>query len=308
MLPAPGFHHLHLNSVDSGAAIDFYVRHFPRSTKTTWGGLPALAAPNDVLVLFTKVASPPPTSPQTAIWHFGWHVTDTRASLETYRTRRDLELLPLYTTDEGGSVLVSSDSWPGTGGVPGRTKAQIAEAIATGVQPTRKGGFGYMRGPDDALVEYAGDHPAERFNHVHMFHDDPFCAQLWYQQHLNAPVVAGRTPREPVTETTCRVPRTPDRSWPALNREGMYRAPAAAVVFGDVALPSYVRQDDVPLASSRGHLYDHIALSVGDLDAWIAKLRGEGVTFLEPPYRLGDTRAVMIEGPSREAIELVEVR
>ena len=307
MLPPPGFHHLHLNSVDPASAIDFYIRHFPLSTRTTWGGLPALAAPNDVLVLFTKVAAPPPTSPQSAIWHFGWHVTDTRASLESYRTRRDLELLPLYTTDEGGSVLVSSDSWPGTGGVPGRTKAQIAEAIATAVHPTRKGGFGYMRGPDDALVEYAGDHPAERFNHVHMFHDDPFCAQLWYVEHLNAPVVAGRTPREPVTETTCRVPRTPDRSWPALNRQGMYRAPAAAVVFGDVALPSYVRQDDAPLASSRGQLYDHIALSVADLDAWIAKLRGEGVRFLDGPYRLGDTRAVMIEGPSREALELVEV-
>jgi len=308
MLPAPGFHHLHLNSVDPAAAIDFYARHFPRSARTTWGGQPALAAPNDALVLFTKVAAPPPTSPQTAIWHFGWHVTDTRASLETYRARRDLTLLPLYTTDEGGSVLVSSDSWPGTGGVPGRTKAQIAAAIATGVQPARKGGFGYMRGPDDALVEYAGDHPAERLNHVHMFHDDPFCAQLWYQQHLNAPVVAGRTPLAPVTETTCRVPRGPDRSWPSLTREGMYRAPAAAVVFGDVALPSYVRQEDAPLAGTRGHLYDHIALRVSDLDAWVAKLRGEGVTFLEAPYRLGDTRAVMIEGPSREAVELVEVR
>jgi hypothetical protein len=32
------------------------------------------------------------------------------------------------------------------------------------------------------------------------------------------------------------------------------------------------------------------------------------VTFLAPPYPLGDTRAVMIEGPSREAIELVEVK
>jgi len=306
MLPPPGFHHLHLNSVDPASAIDFYIRHFPLSTRTTWGGLPALAAPNDVLVLFTKVAAPPPTSPQSAIWHFGWHVTDTRASLETYRSRRDLELLPLYTTDEGGSVLVSSDSWPGTGGLPGRTKAQIAEAIATGVQPARKGGFGYMRGPDDALVEYAGDHPAERFNHVHMFHDDPFCAQLWYVEHLNAPI--GRTSPTPVTAATCRVPRTPDRSWPSLTREGMYRAPAAAVIFGDVGLPSYVRQDDAPLASTRGHLYDHLALSVTDLDAWIAKLRGEGVTFLEPLYRLGDTRAVMIEGPSREAIELVEVR
>ena len=307
MLAVPGFHHLHLNSVDPDRAIDFYVRHFPRSAKTAWGGLPALSAPNDVLVLFTKVATPPPTSPQTAIWHFGWHVTDTRASLETYRSRPDLELLPLYTTDEGGAVFVSSDSWPSTGPTPGLTKAQIAEAKAKGVQPTRKGGFGYMRGPDDALVEYAGNHPAERFNHVHMFQDDPFCAQLWYQTHLNAPVFAGRTPQTPLTAATCTVPRGPDRSWPALDRDGMFRTPSAAVVFGDVALPWYVRQGDRPLASTRGQLYDHIALSVTDLDAWVAKLKGERVTFLEQPYKLGDTRAVMIEGPSREALELVEV-
>ncbi len=307
MLPAPGFHHLHLNSVDPGMAIDFYVRQFPPAARASWGGLPALAAPNDVLVLFTRVAAPPATSAQTAIWHFGWHVTDTRASLESYQGRPDLELLPLYTTDEGGSVFVSSDTWPSTGPTPGLTRSQIAEAKASGVQPTRKGGFGYMRGPDDALVEYAGNHPAERFNHVHLFQDDPFCAQLWYQTHLNAPVFAGRTSRTPLTEATCTVPRGPDRSWPALEREGMFRAPSAAVVFGDVALPWYMRQGDRPLGSTRGHLYDHIALSVTDLDAWVAKLRGEGVTFLEGPYALGDTRAVMIEGPSREALELVEV-
>jgi len=74
-----------------------------------------------------------------------------------------------------------------------------------------------------------------------------------------------------------------------------------------VAFPSYMRQNEQPLVSSRGHLYDHIALSVRDLDAWIAKLRGEGVRFLEEPYKLGATRAVMIEGPSREAVELVEI-
>jgi 4-hydroxyphenylpyruvate dioxygenase-like putative hemolysin len=74
-----------------------------------------------------------------------------------------------------------------------------------------------------------------------------------------------------------------------------------------VAFLWYMRQGDQPLVSRQGHVYDHIALSVTDLDAWIAKLRGEGVTFLTEPYQLGDTRAVMIEGPSREALELVEV-
>jgi hypothetical protein len=307
LLPAPGFHHLHLNSVDPDAAINFYVRQFPASAKASWGGLPALTAPNNVLILFTRVVTVPATAPQSAIWHFGWHVTDTRSSLESYQGRPDVTLLPLYTTDEGGSVFVSSDTWPSTGRTPGLTKAQIAEAKVKGVQPTRTGGFGYLRGPDQALVEYAGNHPAERFNHVHMYQDDPFCAQLWYQKHLHAPVFAGRTSAASLTEATCRVPRGPDRSWPALDRDGMFRAPSAAVVFGDVALPWYVRQGDRPLVSTRGQLHDHIALSVTDLEAWVTKLCSEGVTFLEEPYRLGDTRAVMIEGPSREALELVEV-
>src|SRR6185369_12728119 len=95
-LPAPGFHHLHLNSVDPDAAIEFYTRQFPTTARTRWDGLPALASPNDVLILFTRVSTPPATSPQTAIWHFGWHVTDTRASLERYRRRGDVTLLPLY--------------------------------------------------------------------------------------------------------------------------------------------------------------------------------------------------------------------
>ena len=307
MLPSPSFHHLHLNSVDPDTAIDFYVKRFPTGARTSWGGLPALAAPNDVLILFTEVAAPPPTSPQTAIWHFGWHVPDSRRTLESFQGQSGVDLLPLYTTDEGGEVFISSDTWPSAGSVPGLTRAQIAHARANGVEPTRSGGFGYLAGPDNALVEYAGNHPAERFNHVHFFHEDPFCAQLWYQKHLSAGVFAGRAPREPVTEGTCRVPRGPERSWPALERGGMFRSPSAAVVFGDVALPCYMRQGDAPLASTRGQLYDHIALGVADLDAWIAKLRGEGVTFLEEPYALGVTRAAMIEGPSREAIELVEV-
>lgn len=30
MLAAPGFHHLHLSSVDHDAAVDFYTRLFPK--------------------------------------------------------------------------------------------------------------------------------------------------------------------------------------------------------------------------------------------------------------------------------------
>ena len=308
MLPAPGFHHLHLNSVDPDAAITFYTRQFPSTSKSSWGGLPALKSPNNVLILFSKVAAPPPTSPQTAIWHFGWHVTDIRKTLAVYKGRPDVKLLPLYTSPEGGSVLISSDTWPGTGGVLGLTKAQITEARANGVKPAGGSGFAYLQGPDGAIVEYQGDRPVERMNHVHMYQEQPYCAQIWYRKHLNSPFVQGRTSAMPLTEANCNVARGPDRSWPALEPEGTYRVPTAAVEFGDVAFTWYARQGETPLVPTRGHLYDHVALSVADLDAWVAKLRREGVTFLTEPYALGDTRAVMIEGPSREAIELVEVK
>jgi catechol 2,3-dioxygenase-like lactoylglutathione lyase family enzyme len=307
MLPTPGFHHLHLNSVDPDVAIDFYVRQFPTSSKGIWAGLPALLAPNNCMILFNKVDTPPASEPQSAIWHFGWHVPDARATLDTFKTRPEVKLQPLYTTDEGGSVLISSDTWPNIGGTLGLTKPQIEDARRTGAKPLGGGGFVYLEGgPDNALVEFAGNHGAERFNHVHMWQEHPFCALLWYQKHLNAPVRPGFADTT-LTEDTCQVARGADKTWPALKQQGMYRTPRAGVEFGDVVLTWYANQGDTPLVSPRGQLQDHIGLSVTNLDAWITKLRDEGVTFLENVYRLGDTRAVMIEGPSREALELVEV-
>jgi catechol 2,3-dioxygenase-like lactoylglutathione lyase family enzyme len=305
-LPAPGFHHLHLNSTNPDAAIAFYTKAFPSTSKSTWGGLPALRSPNDVLVLFSKVDQPPATQPQTAVWHFGWHVTSERQTHARF-TREGVTLLPLYTTDEGGTVAISSDTWPGTGGVLGLTKVQIAEARAKGVKPAGGAGFGYIRGPDDALVEYQGDMPAERFNHVHLYQEHPFCAQLWYRQHLNAVVPQGRG-GEARTEANCQVPRGADTTWPALDVDGMYRTPTAGVTFGTVAVNWYMRQGERPLAATRGRLVDHFGVSVTDLDAWLAKLRRERVKVLLEPYKLGDTRAALIEGPSLEALELVEVR
>jgi catechol 2,3-dioxygenase-like lactoylglutathione lyase family enzyme len=289
------------------------VRSFPTTSRSTWGGLPALKSPNNVLVLFNKVDQPPATQPQTAVWHFGWHVTNERAAMT--RLKADgVTLLPLYTTDEGGTVNINSDTWPGTGGVLGLTKPQIEEAKKNNVKPAGGGGFAYIRGPDDALIEVQGDMPAERFNHVHMYYEDPFCSQLWYQKHLNVTVPQGRRGAGNAgndiqrTEANCKVTRGADKTWPALEVDGMYRTPSAGVTFGDVAMNGYMRQGDRPLVGTRGHLADHIGLSVGNLDAWVSKLRGEGVRFLEQPYKLGDTRAVMIEGPSREALELVEVK
>src|SRR4030095_2094750 len=97
-LPAPVFHHLHLNSINPEAAIEFYTKAFPTTSRGTFAGLPALRSPNNVWVLFNKVASPPATQPTTAFWHFGWHVTDERATLDRF-LKQNIPLLPLYTGD-----------------------------------------------------------------------------------------------------------------------------------------------------------------------------------------------------------------
>jgi catechol 2,3-dioxygenase-like lactoylglutathione lyase family enzyme len=307
MLPTPGFHHIHLNAVDPDRAIGWYTRQFGCTSKGEWGGYKALKSDNDVMVLFTKVDRPPPQEPQSAIWHFGWHVTDSQKTVADFKQRPEIQMCSLYTEETGGAVFVSSDTWPNIGNTLGRTKAQIAEAKAQHIEPTRVGGFAYMEAPEHTLIEIAGNHGQERFNHVHMWQEDPFCALIWYQKHLNAPLRPGYDGTT-LTEANCKVPRHPDRTWPALKQAGMFRTPRAGVEFGDVSLIWYANQGDKKLVSPLGQQQDHIALSVSDLDAWIAKLKGEGVKFLDGPYKLGPTRAVMIEGPSLEAIELVEVK
>ena len=89
----------------------------------------------------------------------------------------------------------------------------------------------------------------------------------------------------------------------------MFRTPAVqTTVFGDVSLFFYMNQGGTPAGPTRGHLMDHFALSVADLDAWIAKLQGGERHVPRAAYTLGGLRAVMIEGPSKEAIELIEVK
>ena len=299
----PHFHHLALNSTDPEAAIAFYVKQFPATSRSTWEGLPALASPSHVMIVFQKVRKSPPADPEaTAYWHFGWSAADSRVSLEKFRAQN--LLAPFYTDDAGNFVGISSDTYPYPPGVPGRTRAQLEEAVAQKLEPRRIGGNGYIFAPDHAIVEFTGNAP-ERFDHVHMWQDDPLCAQLWYMKHLLA------TPRRgsaPISEDSCKVARGAEPSWPSLDGKGTYRFPTGGVSFDDVAMNWYMNQTDKPLAPTTGHLMDHVSLSVADLDAWILKLKTEGVTFLKPLHRIGSTRAVMIQGPSHEAIELIEVR
>ena len=146
MLPTPKFHHMHLNSIDPDAAIDFYTRQFPSTSKGSWGGFPALKSPNNVMVLFTKIDTPPISEPQSAIWHFGWHVTDSRRSLETYKTpARGRAAAALH--ERGGRL--GADQQRHLAGPGRRARAdQGADCRGQGSKASRPaggGGFAYMK-------------------------------------------------------------------------------------------------------------------------------------------------------------------
>src|SRR5215469_2008778 len=103
----PAFHHLHLNSTNPDAAIEFYTRNFPSTSRATWNGIPALKA-GKIYILFNKVARPPALTPQTAIWHFGFQVVDERANLTRFQNL-GTEVLPLYTGEGDRFVYINSD-------------------------------------------------------------------------------------------------------------------------------------------------------------------------------------------------------
>src|SRR4029077_11209708 len=208
--PEIRFHHVHLNSVNPAAAAEYYTKAFTTSVKTTFNGEVAVRTVNGPLLLFTKVNTPPTTQPQSAIWHFGWNTPDSRAYLQRFHTLK-LDVVPMYADPENTVIEISSDALPNF-----PTTARIKELRAQGTQPARVGGFQYLRGPDGSLVENAGNFPpTEYFNHVHMFHEDPACAQLWYTTTLaGRPAVDG--PGR-ITAENCKRPYD-EVTWPAFDK------------------------------------------------------------------------------------------
>jgi hypothetical protein len=300
------FHHVHLNAMNPAAAAAYYPKPFAQSaSKTTFNGFEAVKTGN-VYILFTKVNTPPQnelTGPQTSVWHFGWNTPDSRKYDEKFRAM-GLEIAQMWDAADGKLVDMSSDTLPGF-----PTQEQILEMRAKGTQPTRQGGFGYLRGPDGAMIENAQSGTVERFNHVHMYHEHPRCAMEWYVTHLGATMPQGRGGAAPAAPEggDCHTKMYAPPTWPSFAKTGFVRDPAGGVNFDDISI-SIRPWPGGGLVSTRGKIVDHWALSTADLNVTVARLKREGVKFLEEIHTWGNTRAAMIEGPDRIAIELVEVK
>ena len=302
------FHHVHLNSVNPAEAAAYYPKPFSESaTKTTFNGFEAVKTGN-VYILFTKVATTPQnelTGPQTAVWHFGWNTPDSRKYDEKFRAM-GLQIAQMWDALDGKLVDMSSDTLPG---LP--TQEQILEMRAKGAEPERRGGFGYLRGPDGAMIENAQAGTTERFNHLHMYHEHPNCAMDWYAEHLGARRPQGRgrggDNAPPARPGDCRTYWYAPPTWPSFAKTGFVREPSGGVNFDDISI-SIRPWPGGGLVSTRGKIVDHWALSTADLTATVTRLKRENVKFLEDIHPWGNSRAAMIEGPDRVAIELVEVK
>ena len=132
----------------------------------------------------------------------------------------------------------------------------------------------------------------------------------WYVTHLGAtiPQPQGRgAAAAPPATGDCHAKLYAPPTWPSFAKTGFVRDPAGGVNFGNISI-SIRPWPGGGLVSPRGTIVDHWALSTPDLTATVARLKREEVKFLEEIHPWGSMRAAMIEGPDRNAIELVDVK
>jgi catechol 2,3-dioxygenase-like lactoylglutathione lyase family enzyme len=268
-MPPARFHHVHLNSVDPAAAIEFYAAHF-KGRKERFAGLTDALWTGDSWLLFTKVAAPPPSELLSGVWHIGWGAEDMPA---TY-----------------GKQLAAGTRFA-------TPVTDISDLVGGG----RSFFYAYVDGPDHALIELntARHHS---FGHVHLFSADPVAAGDWYAKHLGLRVfqqkelrVYKNVPVGPAAFVTA----------PQGNQDvSMIVYPLEHLK----ATQPELWKDRTALVSTRGRVIDHLGFSVEDLDATLARLRAEGVEVTSEPRRVADGRLefAFITGPDQIAIELIE--
>ena len=263
--PSAHFHHLHLNTIDTRAAIKFYTSKFDCEQRrfldqdAVWS--------QQSWLLFNKVKTAPSWQLTSAIWHFGWGAEDMKA---TYQKQI-----------ESGTKFFT----------PLTDISDILGGTSTG-----RFFYAYVETPDHGLVELntANHH---RFGHLHLFSEDPVAAGEWYAKHFGLTLRSTREPR--------------------FYREHQI-APSASFTMDNVNVIIYPIQysrkayadqwtsGQTKISSTKGRVVDHVAFSVDDVSATLARLRAAGVTVLEPLKTTGGLKHAFIEGPDYIRIELVE--
>ena len=195
-LPPPSFHHLMLNTVDPDAAIAFYTKAFPDTKRTEWGGYPAISSPDNVLILFNKVASAAgvrpaghrflafrlePAGPAPESGDTSGGRLQIRAALDRHRGRfGDRQQRHLSRRRRGLRLGRDQRADGGSAGQRRQARRRSGLRLSDRTGPCADRGSRKERPGTLQPCSYVGRRA--------------FCAQLWYQEHLNATVPSRRTP------------------------------------------------------------------------------------------------------------------
>ena len=270
---AAHFHHIHLNSIDPVAAIQFYTSRFDCEKARFAGRIDAVWAQKSWL-LFNKVKSAPPWELTSAVWHFGWGAEDMKA---TYQKQLDM----------GTKFFTPLTDISDIGGNRG----------AAGLFY-----YAYVESPDHALIELntANHH---RFGHIHMFSEDPVSAGEWYIKHFGATRRGTAPPsREPRFYRDHQIGPSMSLTMDNVN------VIIYPIQYSKKAYPSHWKPGQTAMASTKGRVVDHIAFSFDNLEEALAAMRKDGVKITERIRAIPGTRtrSAFIEGPDNTSIELVE--
>ena len=267
--PQAHFHHIHLNSTDPAAAIEFYTSKFDCEKAKfagSWDGVWAQKA----WVLFNKVAAPPSAEITSTIWHFGWGAEDMPATYQKQLNSGTKFNTPLTDISD----LARSPGFY----------------------------YAYVDGPDHALIELntAAHH---RLGHLHLLSTDPIGAGEWYVKYFGVT----RRGSGPVYNTNAIYYKGyqvgPSMSLVSDNINIII----FPVEFAYKAYPAEWKSRTA-FDPTEGRVVDHIGFSFEDLPATLERMRKDGVKVTQEIKTAfdGKVKYAFIEGPDRIRIELVE--
>ena len=269
--PLARFHHLHLNTTDPQAAIEFYTTHFAAEKGKFAGAMDAVWAQKS-WILFTKVNQPPPSEILSGLYHFGWGAEDMKAAYQ-----KQLDIGAKFQTP-------ISDLYDGTGwGKPGAFY------------------YAYVDGPDHAMIEIntSANH---NFGHIHMLSEDPIATGEWYIKEFGM-TPRGQWPPSRQPYSYKGVQLAPSASL-VFDNVNFIIFPIGFIK----TLEPKNWETRTSFEPTQGRVMDHFGLSVDNLDETIARLKKDGVKVTSEPRAVlqGKLKIAFIEGPDRVRIELVE--
>ena len=264
------FHHLHLNSTDPKAAIDFYTTKFD-AEKATFAGLMNAVWAQKSWILVSKAAAAPPSDVVSTIWHFGWGAEDMKA---TYQKQLD------SGTKFATPITDISDIGGGT--QDGRVFLRLR--VGSGQRADR--------------AEYRANH--HHFGHLHLLSENPVAAGEWYAKHF------GVKPRSSAAVHMYRDVQIGPSSSFMMDDVNVIIYPMEYAISSH--MPGW--ENRKTFESTKGRVVDHIGISVANVDDAIAKLRKDGVTVIAEPKSVagGRIKYAFIEGPDKMQIEIIEGR